>query len=226
MDVEEIISYLRKKGNPKDVEGMAKYGISAKYVFGVRMPILRDLAKKIGKNHELALKLWNTEIREARILATLIAEPEKTSEEQMEQWVLDFDSWEICDQCCANLFIHTPFAYEKALEWSKREEEFVKRAGFSLMAYIAMRDKKAPSHLFDSFLERIKEESIDGRNYVKKAVNWALRQIGKRNSELHKKAIVTANKILQINEKSAKWIAKDALNELKSEKILKKIYKK
>jgi len=219
MTTREIINHLKKNSNPKDREGMARFGINPKYALGVRVPVLRGLAKKIKKDHNLAQELWKTKIHEARILASMVDEPEKVSEKQMEAWVKEFNSWDICDQVCMNLFNKIPLGWKKALEWPKRKEEFVRRAGFSLMACLAWNDKKAKDRDFLKFFPIIKKYSTDERNFVRKAVNWALRQIGKRNKNLRKQAIKIAEEILsasrRINSKSAKWIAQDAIRELK-----------
>jgi len=212
-----IISELRSYANPKNLKGMARFGIHGKNMLGgPPIPVLRKMAKEIGKNHELALELWQSKIHEARILAEMIDEPAKVTEKQMDSWVKDFDSWDICDQVCSNLFDKTQFAYRKIGEWTKRKEEFVKRAGFVLMAVLAVHDKKASDGVFRKFLPIIKRESIDERNFVKKAVNWALRQIGKRNPHLRNEGIKTAEEILKIDNRAAQWIAKDAIRELNS----------
>jgi len=214
-----IIKDLKSYANPKNVAGMARFGISGKHVLGgPNIPTLRKMAKDIKKesdnNHKLAQKLWKTQIHEARLLAGFIDEPEKITEKQMEKWVKDFDSWDICDQVCSNLFDKTPWAYEKIYEWSRRKEEYVKRAGFVLMACLAVHDKEAKDQKFKKMLPVIVRESSDDRNFVRKAVNWALRQIGKRNPNLRKQAIKTAQKIQKIDSKSSRWIANDALREL------------
>jgi len=219
----EIIRKMKSLSNEKGIEGMAKFGITPEKTFGVSIPNLRKIAKEIGKDHELAKKLWELNIRETRILASMIDDPDSVKEEQMDEWVKDFDYWEICDQVCQNLFIHTKFAYKKVIEWSEREEEFVKRAGFSLMAWLAFKDKDADDKRFEEFFPIIKREATDNRNFVKKAVSWALRQIGKRNCYLNKKGIETAKEIQRINSKSAKWIARDALKELKSQEVQKRL---
>jgi len=209
--------------NPKNVEGMARFGINPKNTYGVSIPEIRALAKKIGKDHSLAQQLWSSGIHEARILAGLIDEAKLVNEEQMEKWVKDFDSWDVCDQVCMNLFDKTKFAYEKAIEWSKRKEEFVKRAAFAMMASLAVHDKKAKDEDFLKFLPLIKRESVDERNFVRKAVNWALRQIGKRNTNLNKEAINISKEIQKMDSKSAKWIASDAIRELTNKSIQKRI---
>jgi len=222
MGFEVIIKELEELSNPEDVEGMARFGINHMKRYGVRMPELRRIAKNTGKNYELAEKLWNAGYGETRILASLIDDPEKVTEAQMEKWVLDFDSWDVCDQCCMNLFRKTPFAYKKIFEWSRNEHEFVKRAAFTLIAVLAVHDKQAPDDRFEQLFSLIIEESIDNRNYVKKSVNWALRHIGKKNIHLNRRAIEIAEEIHKIDSKSARWIASDALRELKSEKLQKR----
>lgn len=221
MTKKEIVQKLKTFYNPENIKGMARFGISSENTLGVPMPVLRNLAKKeIGKDHSLALELWETGIHEARILAALIDIPPMVTEGQMEKWVLDFDSWDVCDQCCMNLFNQTSLSYKKAFEWSKRPEEFVKRAGFVLMATLAVHDKKASDEKISEFFQVIEEEATDERNFVKKAVNWALRQIGKRNVNLNKCAIESAERIMNQNSKAARWIARDAIKELNSDKTL------
>ena len=215
----DIIKKLKSLSDPDAVKGMARFGINPKTAYGVSIPNLSKIARETGPNQYLAQQLWMSGIHEARILACLIDEPELVTETQMDRWVKDFDSWDVCDQCCSNLFDKTPFAYQKAEAWSKREEEFVKRAGFVLMAALSVHDKMATDEGFAKFLPMIKREATDERNFVKKAVNWALRQIGKRNLNLNKMAIKTAEEIKQIDSKSARWIAADAIRELTSEAI-------
>jgi 3-methyladenine DNA glycosylase AlkD len=226
MDCEEILKRLKSLSNPEAVAGMARFGINPKDNYGVSIPVLRKMAKRIGRNHLLAEKLWNSGIHEARILAGMIDVPEKVTETQLERWAKDFDSWDICDQCCSNLFDKTKFAHKKAIEWSKRREEFVKRAGFVLMATLAVHDKEADNQKFIRLLPIIKREATDERNFVKKAVNWALRQIGKRSSALNKIAIQTAKEIQKIDSKSARWIALDAFRELTSQAVQKRLHRK
>jgi 3-methyladenine DNA glycosylase AlkD len=223
VEYEEVLKKLKSQSNPKAVEGMARYGINPKNNLGISVTTLRKMAREIGKDHDLALKLWNSGIRDARILAATIDDPEKVTEDQLESMVLDLNSWDLCDHCCSDIFLKSSFAYKKAFEWSEREEEFVKRAGFSLMARLAVRDKKADDEKFEMFLPIIKREATDERNYVKKAVNWALRQIGKRNIHLNKKAIKTAKDIQKMDSKSARWIASDALRELTGDKVQKRL---
>ncbi len=220
---DQIIQKLKSLANPKNVEGMARFGISPNNTLGISVPVLRDIAKETGKDHQLAQELWSSSIHEARILACFIDKPEMVTELQMESWVKDFDSWDVCDLCCSDLFDRTKFAHQKAVEWSGREEEFVKRAGFTLMAALAVHDKKASDADFLKFLPIIKRESTDERNFAKKAVNWALRNMGKRNLDLNKMAIKTAEEIQKIDSKSARWIAADALRELTGEAIQKRL---
>jgi 3-methyladenine DNA glycosylase AlkD len=219
MEYEEIINKLKSLENPKNVEGMARYGINPKNNLGVSIYILRPIAKKIGLNHDLALKLWNSGIHDARLLACFIDDPEKVTKKQMNSWVKDIDSWDVCDQVCTSLFDKTSYAWKKAYEWSEREEELVKRAAFSLIAGLSVHDKKTCDEKFEEFMLVIIKHANDERNYVKKAVNWALRNIGKRNINLNKKAIKTAEELIKTKNRTAIWIAKNALKELKSEKV-------
>jgi len=212
----EIIAELMSLASSANVAGMARYGISTKNTLGVSIPRLRAMAKRIGTDHALALELWASGIHEARMLAGLIDEPAKVTEAQLESWVKDFDSWDVCDQICSNLFDKAPFAYEKTAAWTEREEEFVKRAGFVLMAALAVHDKKAPDVRFRRLLPLIEREASDERNFVKKAVNWALRQIGKRNTSLNAAAVASARRIRKMDSKAARWIGSDALRELES----------
>ena len=213
MNAKEVLQELKRHKNPHNIAGMARFGINPKNTLGISIPFLRTLAKKIGKDHTLAQELWESEIHEARILAALVDDVSLVTQKQMDAWVSDFDSWDVCDQVCMNLFDKMPCAYEKAIEWSGDKREFVKRAGFALMAVLAFHDKKAEDKKFDQFFPIIEREATDERNYVKKAVNWALRQIGKRNKECMKKATACAHGLMNIDSKSARWIGSDALRE-------------
>jgi 3-methyladenine DNA glycosylase AlkD len=219
----EIFRRLESLGNPEAVKGMMLFGIRSSKAYGVSAPNLRRIAKEIGKDHALAASLWASGIYEARIIACMIDDAEKVTEEQLERWVSDFDSWAVCDGCCSSLFDKTEFAYRKAMEWSGRHEEYVKRAGFVLMATLAVHDKKADDRKFVKFLPIIKRESVDERNYVKKAVNWALRQIGKRSLDLNEVAVETAKRVHRIDSRAARWISSDALRELTSEAVQKRL---
>lgn len=219
----ELVKILKSKSNKKNVIGMAKFGMTSTNRLGVSVPDMRKIAKQNGKDHSVALELWDTRIPEAQIVAGLIAEPEKLTEEQMEHWVKDINSWDVCDQVCMNLFDKSPFAWKKIHEWSSRDEEFVKRTAFSLIACIAWHDKTLPDEKLIELFPLIKREATDERNFVKKAVNWALRHIGKKNKNLNKAAIKLAKEIKQIDSKSARWIATDAIRELESEKVQKRL---
>jgi 3-methyladenine DNA glycosylase AlkD len=215
----EVLDSLRRLADPKRLEGMARFGIDTRTALGVTVTELRTLARRLERDHALAAELWKSGIHEARILASIVDEPDAVTERQMESWVREFDSWDLCDQVCMNLFDRTRFAFDKALEWSAREPEFEKRAGFALMATAAVHRRDVPDRAFHAFLPRIQDEATDDRNYVKKAVSWALRQIGKRSAGLHARAIVTAHRIEAIDARSARWIARDVLRELEGSAV-------
>jgi 3-methyladenine DNA glycosylase AlkD len=219
MSVETILREMRAKGDPKAAKAMARFGISSRKTLGLSIPTLRAMAKRIGMNHGLALALWESGVHEARILASMVDDPAKVTEKQMDSWVLELDSWDVCDQCCGNLFDKTSFAYGKAGEWSEREEEFAKRAGFVLMAELAAHDKEAEDDKFLGFFDAILMGATDDRNFVKKGVNWAVRQIGKRNLRLNREARKLAFRISRLDSQSAKWVASDALRELRSRAV-------
>ncbi len=219
----QILKRLESKSDPAAVRGMARFGITAAKAYGWSTPALKKFAREIGKDHNLAQRLWSTEILEARVLASLIEEKGKVSELQMENWVKDFDSWAVCDGTCLSLFRYTPFAYKKCREWSRRKEEFVKRAAFALLACLAVSDKTADDRMFLRFLPIIRRQATDERNFVRKAVNWALRQIGKRNQRLNRAAIEAARDIYGLNSPSARWIASDALRELRSPAVQRRL---
>ncbi len=225
MTADQVIARLEDLADPNTRAGMERFGIRTGKALGVSMPKLRALAKECGRDHALAGKLWASGVHEARILATLLEEPDAVTEKQAEKWAADFDSWDVCDQCCLNLFQRLSFAHELASRLSAREVEFVKRSGFALMAVLAVHDRTSGDEVFEKFLTIIKKQSTDERNFVRKAVNWALRQIGKRNMALNKKAIRTAAEIAKIDSRAARWIAADALRELRDEKILARIRK-
>jgi len=217
--VESIVIELKKHANPKNVKGMARFGINPRNTIGIPIPVIRSLAKRIGKNHELAQDLWNTGIHEARILAALTDEFGKVTKAQMDRWTADFDSWDVCDQVCMNLFDKTPYAHQKAKAWTSDNKEFVRRAGFAMMAALAFHDKKAPDRDFLQFFPFIEKYADDQHNFVKKAVNWALRQIGKRNSALCKRAIIVAERLKKRESTSSRWIGSDAFRELSQKKF-------
>jgi 3-methyladenine DNA glycosylase AlkD len=221
--VEDVLEKLKKKAKPDQLAGMARYGMTVEKRLGVSIPELRSLAKEIGKDHELSSALWDTGIDEAIILAAMIDDPQKLSEGQMEDWVKNINSWDVCDQICMNLFGKSPLVWKKIRDWSVREEEFVKRTAFSLIACLAWHDKKAEDEKFIALLSVIREGATDERNFVKKAVNWALRNVGKRNRNLNKEAIEVAKEIQHLDSKSARWIAADAIKELESEAVQKRL---
>jgi 3-methyladenine DNA glycosylase AlkD len=214
-----VLKRLKDLARPEQLEGMARFGIVGKKRLGVSVPDLRRLAKGIGKDHRLAIRLWKTSVPDAMILASMIDESILITDAQMEDWVKDFNSWDVCDQVCMNLFDKSPLAWKKVRDWSRREEEFVKRAGYALLACRAWHDKKTADKKFTNFFTVIKRGATDERNYVKKAVNWALRNIGKRNSYLNTSAIKCAKELQKIDSPAARWIARDALRELQSESV-------
>ncbi len=223
---DQVMSELLSRANPKNVAGFARFGISPEKAIGVSVTELRKVAKRLGKDHSLALELWSTGVHEARTLAAMIDDPAAVTKEQMEEWVNEFNSWDICDQATTGLFDRTPYGFEKAVEWSRRDEEFVKRAGFAMMAGLAVHDKAAPDRRFMDLFQHVRRESVDNRRYVKKAVNWALRQIGKRNVVLNREAVRVASEMMEMDSRSARWIASDALRELRSEAVLKRLRSK
>ncbi len=209
--------------SPKNVAAMRHFGITGVKAFGLSAPMLHRLAEEIGRDHALAEELWRTGVHDAHHLAALVDEPACVTEEQMERWARDFNSWDVVDTCCRYLFMYTPFGWKKAVKWSRRPEEFVRRAGFSLMAYLALHDKQAPDAKFARLLPHILRAASDERNFVRKAVNWALRQIGKRNLVLNRRAIAIGKRIRALNTHAARWIAADALRELQSDAVQRRL---
>ena len=219
-----IMGKLEALSDPGRAEAMAAWaGIKAHTLLGISIPNLRKIARETGRNHALAQELWVSGVHEARLVACMIDDPKLVTEDQLERWVMDFDSWDVCDQCCSNLFDKTVFAYQKVVEWSGRDEEYVRRAGFVLMATLAVHDKMAGDDVFLKFLPIIERGVTDERNFVRKAVNWALRQIGKRNRSLNGAAIRTAEVILRVDSKAARWVASDALRELRSPMVQRRL---
>lgn len=225
-DSPSILALLRAEANADNVAGMARFGINPARALGISVRRLREVAREVKRDlpnpaarHALADDLWASGVHEARILASILAVPALVSEAQMEAWAADFDSWDMVDQCCGNLFDKTRFGYAKALEWSAREEAFVRRAGFSLMAYIAVHDKARPAADFEPFLEAVLARCTDERNFVKKAVNWALRSVGKRSRPLNARAVEVARQMSALDSRAARWNAKDALRELTSNAV-------
>lgn len=222
---DQILADLRAMADPAHRAGMSRYNVDNSRALGIRAPDLRAYAKPYRGNHELALALWDSDIHEARHLAGFIADPRQMTEAQMEKWVADCYSWDLVDNICG-VFAKTPFALKKAKVWIERAEEYVKRAGFVTLVAITVHDKKADDELFLSFLPYIRAGAIDERNFVKKAVNWLLRQIGKRNLRLHPHALALAEELAASDSRSARWIGKDAVRELKSEKIIARLKRK
>jgi 3-methyladenine DNA glycosylase AlkD len=221
-----ILTILYSKANPKNVEGMAKYGIkSTNNVLGVSSKYLFEFAKDLGTNHALALELWQTGVYEARILAALIADPNLTTKSLMNRWVRDFDNWAICDGVCLHCFRETKYAHDVIAGWVRKKAEFIRRAGFSMMATLTVSHKNTDDGVFLKYLPLIKKYSTDERNYVKKAVNWALRTIGKRSLKLNAAAIKTAKEIQKLDSSAARWIASDALRELRSNSVRQRLEK-
>ena len=223
MLIADIVSELRRMADPAVVQGLSRFGLPTETALGITAPKLRALAKRIGKNQALSLKLWTTDIHEARVLAALVGDPEKVTKRQMARWAGDFDSWGVCDACCGVLFVQTPHAMEMAFRWCRDKREYVKRAGFVLMASMAVHQKFLDDREFVPMLRAIREQSADGRGFVKKAVNWALRQIGKRNHHLNILAIETAARIQSIDSPAARWVASDALRELRSDAVQRRL---
>jgi len=219
----DVLRELRALADPRVRAKMSHFGVHVEKAHGISAPQLHRLAKQIGKNHELAEQLWASGIHEAKILAALIGEPEEVTVVQMERWARGFDSWDVVDGACCYLFAYAAPAWEKAIAWSRRREEYVKRAGFSLMAYLAYKDKQAPNLRFVRLLRIIRRQAGDERNFVKKAVNWALRNIGKRNMQLNLAAIRAAEEIRENDSAAARWVAADALWELKGPAVQRRL---
>lgn len=223
---ESALAELRRLGEKRNVEGMARFGIVAKIAYGVAKPKMDELARRIGRDHDLALKLWDTRVHDARILAGMIDEPAKVTAAQMDRWVRDFDNWDVCDGTCCHLFVFAKPAWDRAIEWTRHTAEFEKRAGFALLAYLAYRDKNAKDAQYKKALPLLLREAHDDRNFVRKAVNWALRNVGKRNLKLNRAAIQTAERMRRLDSRAARWIAADALRELQGEAVQKRLRQK
>jgi 3-methyladenine DNA glycosylase AlkD len=210
-----VVAELKAIADPSHLPGMARVGINVDRALGVSIPSLRKLGRRYRPDHALALDLWRTGIHEARILASMVDDPAQVTRDQMEVWVGDFDSWDLCDQVISNLFDLTPFAASVVRAWTKRPEEFVRRAGFAMIAAHTVHDRTAPDRTFTAWFPAIRRGAKDDRNYVKKAVSWALRQIGKRNLELNAAAIAEAELLTMSNVPSARWVGRDVLRELR-----------
>nr|WKN38259.1 DNA alkylation repair protein [Tunicatimonas sp. TK19036] len=225
MEIEELLTQLHHLADPAYLPKMQRFGIPTEQALGIRMPLLRQLAKPYRKQHQLALDLWEQPIHEARLLATLVDDPKQVTDGQMEAWVTDIRSWDLCDQACGNLFWNTPYAYDKAITWCQRPEEFVKRAGFVLMVELVIHDKKATDEQILAFFPYLEAEAHDERNFVKKAISWMIRQTGKRNLTLHQEALALANRLSTQDNRPAQWIYRDVMKELRSESVLKRLQK-
>lgn len=220
MNYQEVIEELKKLANPDKVEfKKQKFGVIANNSLGIYHKDLKELAKKIKMNNALAIQLFDSNIYEARLLCSKVFNPKELTNDLLEKWVITFENWEICDSFCMGLFAKSSFAIPKIHEWFTRENEFEKRAAFAIMAAYCMADKKAENIIFENFFPLLISASNDERLYVKKAVNWALRNIGKRNVDLHKRAIIVANQIIELDTKSAKWIGTDAIKQLTKSKV-------
>ncbi len=220
MTVKQALHRLQLLGSKRNIEGMKRFNIPSSKAFGVSASNIRSLAKEISKDHQLAIQLWNSGVHEARILAALIADPESASLKLLDQWTAEVENWAQCDACCAEFFQKTKYAQLLPFRWSKSKEEYVRRAGIVMIASMAVHHKELEDAIFEQYFPLLKQYSTDERNFVKKAINWALRQVGKRNNRLHKKAIALAQKIHKIPSSSAKWIATDAIRELTNQKIM------
>jgi 3-methyladenine DNA glycosylase AlkD len=224
-DVAYALAWLEKRGSKKNRDGMARYGIVASKVFGVSMGTMQSLAKELGRDHALSEALWKTGWYEARMLASLVGEPARVTPAQMERWSRGFDNWAVCDTATFVLWDRTPHAWTKVHEWSTRKEEFVKRAAFAMLASLTVHDKQAPDEPYLKGLKLIEHEASDDRNFVKKAVNWALRSIGKRNPALNKAAIAVARRLAESDDPASRWVGKDALREVTSPAVQKRLSK-
>lgn len=225
-DVKSVLAWLERKGSRVNREGMARYGIVAEKVFGVSVGSLRDHAKLLGKSHELALALWNTRIYEARLLAAFVDDPALVTSSQMNAWCKDFDNWAVCDTVCFHLFDRSPLAYEKVVSWATRKAEFERRAAFALLASLALHDKRREDAAFLSTFTLMKQAASDERNFVKKAVSWALKGVGQRSLPLHQRAVALARELSDSSDKTERWIGKDALRDLTTDKTLTRLERK
>lgn len=221
-----ILAELKRHKNPASIRGMASVGINPENSYGICMPRLMAMARRIGTDHRLAQGLWASGIRDARILATMVEDPSLVTGGQMDSWARDLDSWDVCDSACMRVFWRAKDARRKIAQWGRDRREFVRRASFSLLAFLTVHDKKAPDKEFEGYLPLIVSASTDERNYVRKAVNWALRTIGKRSLRLNAKAITVASRLSTSKSKSARWIGSDALRELKGVKVQARLRKR
>lgn len=222
-DVSYALGWLEKRGTKKNRDGMARYGIVAKKVYGVSMGTMQSLAKELGRDHALSQALWRTGWYEARMLASLVGEPDRVTPAQMERWAKAFDNWAVCDTATFALWDRTPHAWPKVREWSSRKEEFVKRASFAMLASLTVHDKQAPDERYLEGLALIEREASDNRNFVRKAVNWALRSIGKRSPMLNQEAVAAAKRLAEADDPASRWVGKDAWRELTSPAVQRRL---
>lgn len=222
-DVETVLAWLERRASPAVRKGMARYAIPSDKAFGISVGDLRRYAKELGRDHRLAAALWKAGWYEARMLAALIDEPARVTPAQMERWCRQFDSWAICDTACFSLFDRTPHAWDKLAQWAERDDEFVKRAAFALLASLTVHDKQAEDRRFQEGLRLIERAATDERNFVKKAVNWALRSIGKRNTPLHEAALAVSHRLAASSNATARWVGKDALRELSGPSVARRL---
>ena len=223
VEVASVLTWLKKHSSARNREGMARFGLPSDNAFGVSVADIRQLAKRLGRNHELALALWDTGVYEARMLTTFVDEPSRVTPSQMDRWCRDFDSWGICDALCFHLFDKTPHAWKKIAKWSDARAEFVKRASFALLASVALHDKTAADKPFLDSFPLIERAATDDRNFVKKAVSWALRGIGKRNAALNSAAVKLARRLADSTHPAARWTGKDALRDLATPATLRRM---
>jgi 3-methyladenine DNA glycosylase AlkD len=221
--VASTLEWLERRGTKANRDGMARYGLVAAKVFGVSVGNVQALAKQIGRDHDLALALWDTEWYEARLLTAFVDDPARVTSSQMDRWARDFENWGDCDTVCMHLFDKTPYAWKKVELWSKRKDEFVKRAAFALLASLALHDRDAKDAIFLKGLKTIRAGANDERNFVKKGVSWALRSIGHRNSALHAAAIAEAEHLAESRDSTERWVGKDALRDLMRPIVIKKV---
>ncbi len=221
--LDHAMQLIRAEARPGEIAGMARFGLTPDRRLGLSVPAMRKIAKALGRDHRLALALWKTGIPDARIVASLVADPAALTARQMDAWVAGFNSWDVCDQVCGNLFDRSPLAWRKIRPWAARDEEYVRRAAFALIASLAVHDREASDASFQALLPIIAAAATDERNFVKKAVNWALRNIGKRNRRLRRAALATARRLRAVDSRAARWVAADAIRELESDAVRKRL---
>ncbi|MCE5296194.1 MAG: DNA alkylation repair protein [Euryarchaeota archaeon] len=222
----EILDEMWSLRDERNIEGMSRYGINVENALGISMVWMRERVRSLPKSNDLAAALWASHLHEPMIMAALVAVPKTFKKHMALEWVKEFDSWDLCDHCCSDLFALTPYARELVAPWCDADEEFVRRAGFVMMAALAVKDKRSPSSSFGEYLAIIEGSSGDGRNNVKKAINWALRQIGKRDMNGYKLALPVAERLASSTDRTARWIGRDAYRELTSPKIVEMVRRK